>query len=81
MSLSSAPIGVFQVQPVVLQVIGMGAMAAPPNCTAAGCWGKDQSAVLCPFRDTDFNFGASLGQAGTVTIHIHFTEINIRKFE
>ena len=59
-------------QPVKLHVIGVGAMADPLACTVAG-WGTDQSTLLCPPLDTDFNFGASLRGAGTVTVH--FTEI------
>ena len=46
------------------------------DCYATRCWGTDQSALLCPSLDIHFNFDASLCQAGTVAIHIHFTEIH-----
>ena len=60
-------------QPVALHGIGVGAMAVPPACTVAWGLGTAQSTLLCPPLDTDFNFGASLRGAGTVTIH--FTKI------
>ena len=64
----SAPMGVFHEQPTALHVMGVGAIGAPPDCTATWCWGTDQSTVLRSLRATGFNFGASLDQAGTVTI-------------
>ena len=53
MSDSSAPRGVLYVQPLALQVMGVGAMAGP--ATVVGGGGTSQLALLRPPLDTVFN--------------------------
>ena len=56
---------------MALHVMGVGAMADPLVCGVTVGRGMDQSALLCPPLDTDFNFGASLVRADTITFHFN----------